>query len=62
MSGEEDEIELRPDHRVHLALLGAWILMNIYMLPGAMFLSWVVVVSFIKIRNDGGERLLGRRD
>ena len=27
------------------------------------FLSWVVVVvSFIKIRNDGGERLLGRRD
>lgn len=42
MSGE-DEIELRPDHRVHLALLGAWILMNIYMLPGAMFLSWVVV-------------------
>ena len=43
MSGEEEEIELRPDHRVHLALLGAWILMNIYMLPGAMFLSWVVV-------------------
>ena len=43
MNGEEDEIELRPDHRMHLALLGAWILMNIYMLPGAMFLSWVVV-------------------
>ena len=26
------------------------------------FLSWVVVVSFIGIRNDGGEHLLGRRD
>lgn len=26
------------------------------------FLSWVVVVSFIEIRNDGGEHLLGRRD
>ena len=38
MSGEE-ETELRPGHRVHLALLGTWILMNIYMLPGAIFLS-----------------------
>lgn len=26
------------------------------------FLSWVVVVSFIKIRDDGGEHLLGRTD
>lgn len=26
------------------------------------FLSWVVVVSFIEIKNDGGEHLLGRRD